>query len=220
MCRLHKLNASIHDLFPLPVSKKPFKQFRSWFGFPVSTSLRGICKWPWRRQIFQKPPLVLVCSSSLYEFTHMPFGLTNSDVSFCRLMEMCIGNQQYFTLLFYLDDICVFVETADQMLDRIELVFSRLKEFHLKIKPKKSYFFQTSMTFLRYILSANGVLLNPEKVTKVKDWPVPKNAKEVHSFIRLASYYHRVIPNYAKWAGPLHTPIMPASFKQKSEKGK
>ena len=63
-------------------------------------------------------------SSGLYEFMHMPFGLTNAGASFYRLMEMCIGDQRYITLLFYLDDICVFVESADQMLNHIELVFS------------------------------------------------------------------------------------------------
>ena len=105
-------------------------------------------------------------SSGLYEFTRMPFGLTNMGASFCRLMEMCIGDQQYITLLFYLDDICIFAETADQMLDRIELVFSRLKEFNLKIKPKKSHFFQTSVTFLGHILSADGVSPNPKRSQK------------------------------------------------------
>ena len=149
----------------------------------------------------------------------MPFGLTNADASFCRLMMMCIGYQQYVTLLFYLDNICIFVETADQMLDRIELVFTHLKEFNLKIKPKKSSFFQTSVTFLGHILSANGISPNPEKVNKDKDWPVPKTPKEVHSFVRLASYYCRFIPNFAKWAGPLHALITPASFKQKICKG-
>ena len=64
-------------------------------------------------------------SSGLYEFTRMVFGLTNAGASFCRLMEMCIGDQQYITLLFYLDDICIFAETANQMLDHIEFVFSR-----------------------------------------------------------------------------------------------
>ena len=127
-------------------------------------------------------------SKSLYKFTRMLFGLTNTGASFCHLMEMCIGDQQYITLLFYLDDICIFSETADQMLDCIELVFSRLKEFNLKIKPKKSYFFQTSVTFLGHILSANGISPNPEKVAKVKDWPVPKTPKEVHSFVVLSSY--------------------------------
>ena len=62
-------------------------------------------------------------------------------------MEMCIGDQQYIMLLFYLDDICIFAETADQMLDRIEFVFSRLKEFNLKIKPKKSHFFSNKCYF-------------------------------------------------------------------------
>ena len=56
-------------------------------------------------------------------------------------MEMYIGDQQYVTLLAYLDNICIFVEMANQMLDHIELVFSHLKEFNLKIKPKKSDFF-------------------------------------------------------------------------------
>ena len=158
-------------------------------------------------------------SSGLYEFTRMPFGLTNVGASFCRLMEMCIGDQQYVTLLFYLDDICIFAETADQMLDRIEFVFSRLKEFNLKIKPKKSHFFQTSITFLGHILSANGVSSNPEKVEKIKDWPTPKTPKEVHSFVGLALYYCRFIPNFTKWAGPLHALIIPASFKQKIRRG-
>ena len=52
-------------------------------------------------------------------------------------MEMCLGDQQYITLLFYLNDICVFSSTINEMLDRVGLVLGQLKEFNLKIKPKK-----------------------------------------------------------------------------------
>ena len=149
-------------------------------------------------------------SSGLYEFTRMPFGLTNAGASFCCLMEMCIGDQQYITLLFYLDDICIFAETADQMLDRIQLFFNRLKEFSLKIKPKKSHFFQAEVDFLGHVLSKIGVSPNPEKIEKVRDWSTLTSSKEVHSFIRLASYYRRFILNFTKWAGPLHALIIPA----------
>ena len=145
----------------------------------------------------------------------MPFGLSNVGASFCCLMEMCLGKQQYLTLLFYLDNICIFSSTIDEMLDRIAMVLYRLKEFNLKIKPKKSFFFQSNILFLGHMLSKDGILPNPEKVSKVRDWPVPKMAKEVHSFLGLASYYRRFIPKFAKWANPLHDLIRPIVTKKK-----
>ena len=214
-----RLNAiSIRDSFPLPRVEEALQAVQAAVWFSSFDLAQGYLQMAMEEDDIPKTAFC-VGSSGLYEFTHMPFGLTNAGTSFCRLMEMCIGDQQYITLLFYLDDICIFAETADQMLDCIELVFSHLKEFNLIIKPKKSYFFQTSVTFLRHILSANGVSPNPEKVSKVKDWPTPTTPKEVHSFIGLASYYRRFIPNFAKWAGPLHALIIPASFKQKIRKG-
>ena len=67
----------------------------------------------------------------------------------------------------------------------MELVFSQLKSFNLKMMPKKSYFFQASVIFLGQVLSADRISANPEKVEKVRDWPVPSNANELHSFLRL-----------------------------------
>ena len=43
-------------------------------------------------------------SSGLYQFTHMPFGLSNAGSSFCCLMEQCLGDQQFVTFLLYLDN--------------------------------------------------------------------------------------------------------------------
>ena len=105
--------------------------------------------------------------------------------------------------------------TVDEMLDCIGLVLNHLKEFNLKIKPKKMYFFQTSVVFLGHVLSKDGISPNLEKVSKVKDWPVPKSAKEVHSFLGLASYYQRFIPQFAKWASPLHELIRLVTTKKK-----
>ena len=154
-------------------------------------------------------------SSGLYEFTHMPFGLSNVGASFCHLMEMCLGDQQYLMLLFYLDDICIFSSSNDEMLDRITMVLYHLKEFNLKIKPKKLFFFQSNVLFLGHMLFKDGILPNPEKVSKVRDWPVPKMAKEVHSFLGLASYHRRFIPKFMKWANPLHDLICPIATKKK-----
>ena len=147
--------------------------------------------------------------SGLYKFTHMPFGLSNVGARFCHLMEMCLGDQQYLMLLFYLDNICVFSSSINEMLDRVKLVLKHLQDFNLKIKPKKTFFFQSQVLFLGHTLSKDGISPNPEKVQKVKDWPVPSNAKEVHSFLGLASYYCWFILQFVNWASPLHELIHP-----------
>ena len=152
--------------------------------------------------------------SGLYKYTHMPFGLSNAWSSFCKLMEQYLGDQQFVTLLLYLNEICIFDPDVSTMLDQTKLVFDWLKSFNLKIKPKQCYFFQASVIFLGHILSADGISANPEKVEKVRDWPVLKNAKELHSFLGLASYYHWFIPNFAHMAKCLHQLIGPTNTKK------
>ena len=148
-------------------------------------------------------------SSGLYKFTCMPFGLSNASCSVCHLMEQCLGDQQFVTLLLYLDDICIFALSIEEMLDQIELVFNRLKEFHLKIKPKKCHFYDTSVLFQGHVLSSKGISTNPEKVEKVQVWPIPTNAKEVLPFLGLTSYYWRFIPKFAWIAQCLNELIGP-----------
>ena len=142
-----KLNAiSIRDSFPLPRVEEALQAVQAAVWFSSFNLAQGYLQMAMEEEDIEKTAF-RAGSSGLYEFTRMPFGLTNAGTSFCRLMEMCIGDQQYVTLLFYLDNICIFAETAHQMLDCIEFMFSRLKEFNLKIKPKKSHFFSNKHYF-------------------------------------------------------------------------
>ena len=133
-------------------------------------------------------------------------------------MEQCLGDQQCVTLLLYLDDICIFAPDVSTILDWIKFMFTQLKSFNLKIKPKNVIFFQASVIFLGHVLSADGISANSEKVDKVRDWPVPKNAKELHSFLSLASYYHWFIPNFANIVKCLHQLIGLTNVKKTKSK--
>ena len=149
-----KLNAiSVHDSYPLPLVEEALQAVQAAVWFSSFDLAQGYLQMAIEEADIPKT-VFRAGSSGLYEFTMMPFGLTNAGASFCRLMEMCIGDQQYVTLLFYLDDICVFSETVDQMLDRVALVFERLKTFNLKIKPKKIILFSEKC----YILGPHHII--------------------------------------------------------------
>ena len=146
-----KLNAiSIRDSFPLPRIEEALQAVQAAVWFTSFNLAQGYLQMAIEEADIPKTAFH-AGSNGLFEFTRMPFGLTNARASFCRLMEMVIRDQQFVTLLFYLDDICIFANSADQMLDRIELVFSRLKQYQLKIKPKKSFFFQMEVSFLGHV---------------------------------------------------------------------
>ena len=203
---------TIRDAFPLPHIDEALQVVHSSNVFTSSYLAEGYLQLAVAEDDIKKTAF-RAGSSGLHEFNHMPFGLSNAGSSFCRLMEQCLGDQQFVTLLLYLDDICIFAPDVSAMLDQIELVFSQLKEFNLKIKPEKCYFFHDNIIFHGHVLSAKGIFANPEKVDKVRDWPVPRNAKELHSFLGLPSYYSQFISKFAHMAKCLHQLISPTNVK-------
>ena len=173
-----KLNSiTIRDAFPLPRIDEALQVVHNCNVFTSFDLVQGYLQLAMAEEDIKKTAF-RAGSSGLYEFTHMPFGLSNARSSFCRLMEQCLGDQQFVTLLLYLDDICIFAPDVSAMFDQMELVFNQLKSFNLKIKLKKSYFFQASVIFLGHVLSADGISTNPEKVEKVRTGQcqvMPKN---------------------------------------------
>ena len=158
------LNAvAICDSFPLPCIEKALQAVKSAMWFTSFDLAQGYLQLAMDEADIHKTAFHAGLSG-LYKFTHMPFSLSNVGASFCCLMEMCLGDQQYLTLLFYLDDIYVFSSSICEVLDRIERVLKHLQDFNLKIKPKKTFFFQSQVLFLGHTLSKDGIFPNPEKV--------------------------------------------------------
>lgn len=71
------------------------------------------------------------------------------------------------------------------------------------MKKSKCLFSQGQLEFLGLIISKAGVAGDPHKVQLVKDWLVPTIAKELHSFMGMASYYRRFVPHFSIISKPL-----------------
>lgn len=58
------------------------------------------------------------------------------------------------------------------------------------------------MEYLGYIVSRNGVVIDPIKIQVVVYWPMPTNVKELKGFLGLTGYYKKFVPNMVRYVNP------------------
>ena len=119
-----------------------------------------------------------VGSLGLYEYNRMPFGLSNAPATYQRLMEDCFRPLINKECVIFLDDILIYSDTFEEHLNRLEHVFQCITDSGMKLSPKKCHFCRPKVKYLGHIVSAQGVETNPDKVEKVKNWPIPANPDE------------------------------------------
>ena len=142
--------------------------------------------------------------AGLYEFTVMPFGLCNAPATFQRLMENVLAGLARDKCIIYLDDILVIGRTLQEHMENLRLVFTRLRQAGLKLKPSKCKLMQREVQFLGYVVSSGGISGDPQKITAVKEFPRPVDLKSLRAFLGLTSYYRRFVPRFSAVAQPLY----------------
>ena len=138
-----------------------------------------------------------------YEFKRMPFGLKNAPSTFQRVMDNILRGLHNEICLVYLDDIIIFSTSLDEHIQRLKSVFDRLRKSNFKLQLDKSEFLQKTVQYLGHIITPQGVKPNPDKVSAIKRFPIPRTQKDIKSFLGLLGYYRRFIKDFAKITKPL-----------------
>jgi hypothetical protein len=151
-----------------------------------------------------KDKSAFITESGLYQWNVMAFGLCNAPATFQRLMDAVLAGLKWKTLLVYMDDICVFSKDFDTHLKDLKDVFIRLEEANLKLKPSKCHIFQKKLKFLGHVISGEGISPDPNTIKAIQEITIPKNVRDLQSFLGLGSYYRKFVPLFATICKPLY----------------
>ena len=156
-------------------------------------------------------------SMGLFECDRMPFGLCNAPVTFQMLMQNCLGKLNLTYCLIYLDGIIVYSKTPEEHLQRMRVVFDRLREYGLKLMPTKCDLFRTELIYLAHHVSKDGVKPSKKNVASIVACLPPKTYTDIRSFTGVVGHYRHFIKGFVHIAALLYDLISGVNKDKKSE---
>nr|CAI5849022.1 unnamed protein product [Callosobruchus analis] len=140
-------------------------------------------------------------SKGLYQYKRLMFGITCAPELFQKILERkiihCDG------ALNFIDDILVFGENEKNHDDRLSKVLDTLKKNNVLLNEKKCIYKVQEVEFLGNKLTAKGVKPLERYIDSIRQFRAPETIEELQSFLGLANYVNKWIPNLATVTEPL-----------------
>lgn len=138
-----------------------------------------------------------------YEYVVMPFGLCNAPSTFQKLMNEILMPECRDFVVIYLDDIMIYSKSEEEHREHVKTVLRALRKHQLYAVLWKCQFFRREIDYLGHHVDRHGVTVEPDKISAIKEWPVPTTVTKVRSFLGLANFYRRFVKNFSAIAAPL-----------------
>jgi Reverse transcriptase (RNA-dependent DNA polymerase) len=120
----------------------------------------------------------------------MFFGMCNSLATFQGMMDnifmTMIDNR---LVIVYMDDILIFADTKEELVQITKLVLETLQEHNLFLKAKKCKFCRTRIKYLGMIIKEGRISMDTVKLGGIRDWPVSTTLKQTQSFLGFGNFY-------------------------------
>ena len=142
-----------------------------------------------------------------YQYTVLPFGLTNACAAFNRLTQSLLGPLTPYSEFCraFVDDIGVATDgTFEQHLECVERVLEVLKGANLYVNRDKTIIGRDSVPHLGHVVSRHGLHVHPDRVKAMQEWPEPQSFADVRTFVGHATYMSRFIPGFSALVRPLN----------------
>lgn len=137
----------------------------------------------------------------LFCYNRLVFGLSSSPGIFQRIMTNLLKGIPNIGI--FIDDVIIGGKTRREHIEALEAVFERLQSGGLRLKENKCVFLAREVTYLGYVLSKDGIKVDPAKVEAIEKIPRPENVPELRSFLGLANFFAKFVKNYSLRLVPL-----------------
>ena len=146
--------------------------------------------------------VVINTHKGLFSYNRLPFGVSSAPGIFQRVMESILGDMP--GVVVYFDDILITAPADEEHIARVAEVLGRLRKANLRLKRPKCRFMAPSVTYLGYVIDAEGLHPVPEKVEAIRQAPRPTTVAELKSYLGLVTYYSKFLRDLASTLAPLY----------------
>ena len=142
-------------------------------------------------------------SQVLFKLCRLRQGLKNSSSVFQNSIKSTLKGIKGVAI--FQDNALVHSTAKEQFDKRMLAVQSRLREKNYTFNKKKFNSKPVDLiSFLGYSISKQGIAPDSKHVEKIKNAKAPTNNKQLESFVGLAKFYGKMIPNFVTKMLPLN----------------
>ena len=123
--------------------------------------------------------IAFISSNANYHYTVMPFGLKNARATYQRMMTRMFRDKIGCTVEVYIDDMVVKSKQKGRHIKDLQGAFEVLWQHKLRLNAEKCAFGVEAGKFLGYLITNQGIEVNPDQINAVKRLKPPSNLKEV-----------------------------------------
>ena len=133
----------------------------------------------------------------------MPFGLKNAGANYQRAATTLFHDMMHIDVEVYVDDMIKKSRDRADHLAALQRFFEKIKQFRLRLNPKKCTFGVTSGKLLGHIVSERGIEVDPEKIQAILDMPAPRTEREIRDFLGKFQHINRFIARLTDICKPI-----------------
>ena len=138
-----------------------------------------------------------------YCYWVISFGLKNAGATYQRAATTLFHDMMHKDVEVYMDDMIVKSQGRADHLAALQRFFERIRQFRLRLNPKKCTFGVTFGKLLGHIVSERGIEVDPEKTKAILDMPAPRTEKEIRGFLGRLQYISHFIARLTDICEPI-----------------